>query len=274
MANVKKPGRKPRGGKLVLKTQEESDTNVVSSCIVIQLRCHLRDLDTLPVENGLVYNPDAPPAVESYQANTIDFAPYDDKTKVNVEEATDTSLDTRLRDLKVQLYKQTINKQAACFWCTYEFDSPACYIPRSMENDDIVGYGSFCCPECAVAYLFKETLDDAVRFERYSMLNYIYGKVYKYTRNIRAAPDPHYLLEKFYGNLSITEYRKMIGSEHVLVQLDKPISRLMPEIHSEGATSTTTGDTLMGSKYCVKRESEKKKGPSKKSLIAGHFGIQ
>ena len=31
-----------------------------------------------------------------------------------------------------------------------------------------------------------------------------------YTKNIKPAPNPHYTLEKFYGNLSIQEYRRLL----------------------------------------------------------------
>lgn len=274
MTDVKKRGRKPRGGKIVTKADDHHDKNVISTCVVVQLKCHLKDLDTNVINADFVYNPTAPPQVKSHDPqSTIDFTPYENAL-VNQEENTNISVTDKLRDLKVQLYKQDISKTSACFWCTYGFNNPACYIPYSMENDNIVAYGSFCCPECAVAYLFNETLDDAVRFERYSLINFVYGKIYDYKKNIRAAPNPHYLLDKFYGNLSINEYRKMIQSDHVLLQLDRPMSRLMPEIHSDGNTTINAGEVSAGTKYCVKRASEKKQGPSKKSLIAGHFGIQ
>jgi hypothetical protein len=36
-------------------------------------------------------------------------------------------------------------------------------------------------------------------------MNHIYSKIYDYTKNIKPAPDPHYMLDKFYGNLTIQE---------------------------------------------------------------------
>ena len=55
-------------------------------------------------------------------------------------------------------------KNAACFWCTYEFDNNACYIPKNEDDIKIDGYGSFCRPECAVAFLFNESIDDSIKF--------------------------------------------------------------------------------------------------------------
>jgi hypothetical protein len=69
------------------------------------------------------------------------------------EETTDVNMKDillKLKNLKLKLYKSANNdKKSACFWCTYEFDNPACYIPKYELNDEMCGYGSFCRPECA-----------------------------------------------------------------------------------------------------------------------------
>jgi hypothetical protein len=125
------------------------------------------------------------------------------------------------------------DKKSACFWCTYEFDNPTCYIPKYESDSGIFAYGSFCRPECAVAFLLKEGLDDSTKFERYHLLNQIYGKIYDYKKNIKPAPNPYYTLEKFYGNLSIQEYRKLLKTEHMLLTIEKPLTRTLPELHEE-----------------------------------------
>jgi hypothetical protein len=48
----------------------------------------------------------------------------------------------------------------------------------------------------------KESIDDSVKFERYHLLNQTYSKIYNYTRNIKPAPNPYYLLDKFYFEYS------------------------------------------------------------------------
>ncbi len=100
------------------------------------------------------------------------------------------------------------NKKSACFWCTFPFENPPCYIPEYEINDRFYVYGSFCSPECAVASLMEENIDDSVKFERYHLMNRIFGPCY--TKNIRPAPDPHFLLDKFYGDLTIEEYRSLL----------------------------------------------------------------
>ena len=119
----------------------------------------------------------------------------------------------------------------------------------------------------------KENIDDSAKFERYQLLNKIYGKVYNYTKNIRPAPNPYYLLDKFYGNLTIQEYRKLMKSEHMLLILEKPLTRILPELHEdlEESNNFSSGNNMNG--YKVKRQSEKQKGPSKNEIIKESFGF-
>ena len=65
------------------------------------------------------------------------------------------------------------------------------------------------------------------------MLNYIYGKIYNYTKNIKPAPNPYYSLSKFYGNLSIQEYRQLLEYDRLLLVIDKPLSKIYPEMHED-----------------------------------------
>jgi len=200
------------------------------------------------------------------------------------EETTDVNMKDillKLKNLKLKLYKSANNdKKSACFWCTYEFDNPACYIPKYELNDEMCGYGSFCRPECAVAFLMKENIDDSTKFERYHLINQLYGKACGYNKHIKPAPDPYYLLDKYYGNLTIQEYRKLLNTEHMLLVVDKPMTRIMPELHDD---VDDFGSNMYGGKsvqygnntgvYKVKRQSEKQKGPSKNDIIKEKFGF-
>ena len=214
-----------------------------------------------------------------------------ESTVLNMKE-----INTKLKKLKISLFKNMsfMDKKSACFWCTYDFDNPECYIPRYEMDGTIHGYGSFCRPECAAAYLMKENLDDSTKFERYHMLNQIYSKIYDYKKNIKPSPNPYYLLDKFYGNLTIQEYRKLLKSDHLLLVIDKPLTRILPELHEDneefltsiyGNNTTITGGTNTQSTgatsaksntfgvYKVRRQSEKPVGVTKTSIIKEHFGI-
>ena len=141
----------------------------------------------------------------------------------------------KLEKLSYQLHIDKIyNKKSNCFYCTCEFDNNPIYIPKFQLNKLFHVYGCFCTPECACAYLMNDNnLDNASRFERYYLLNYIYGKIYNYEKNIKPAPSPYYLLDKYFGNLSIQEYRKLLKSERLLLIVDKPLVRSMPELHND-----------------------------------------
>jgi hypothetical protein len=305
-AVAKKRGRKPKGGKLVVKQSEADTANAAITNVILHLKCSLNDLTdrSMSTVADLVYNPDIPPEVKTYTTEN-DFCEYEDSkaqptnyaytepasnvtickkcASSNDSDVNMKDVNSKLKSLKFNLYKDMLkDHKAACFWCTYEYDNPSCYIPKYEMNDTLHGYGSFCRPECAVAYLMKENIDDSTKFERYHLLNQIYSKVYDYKKNIKPAPDPHYLLDKFFGNLSIQEYRKLLKTEHLLLVIDKPMTRVMPELFEDndnfildiyGDSNATVQNSASNSMYKVKRQSEKQPGPSKNSIIRDKFGM-
>lgn len=185
-------------------------------------------------------------------------------------------IQTKLQQQKVLLYHGLVQhqKKSACFWCTCDYDTPVCAIPFYNVDGSLDSYGSFCRPECAVAYLYSEKLDDSVRADRDHLINFYYGKSYGYEKRIKPAPDPHYLLDKFYGNLTIQEYRKLLKSEHLLATLDKPMTRIFPELHEitdDFLIQIYGGDITLNRGYRVKRASEQIKGPSKMEILRDQF---
>jgi len=214
----------------------------------------------------------------------------DEKPEIIEDDKCSTKdINAKLKSLKLQLYKNAnLDKKSACFWCTYDFDNQPCYIPKHEIDGEIYGYGSFCRPECAVAFLMNDSIDDSIKFERYHLLNQIYSKVYNFKKNIKPAPDPHYLLEKFYGNLTIQEYRKLLKSENMLLVVDKPMTRILPELHEDNDEfimniygnktfqneySSQSVNQNNNGVYRVKRQSEKQKGPSKTTIMKENFGL-
>jgi len=146
----------------------------------------------------------------------------------------------KINRLKLVLHKDNARfnstQQSGCFWCTCDFDTPVIYIPKlyTKSTDSYTVYGCFCSPECATSYLMKETIDTSTRFERYQMLNVMYNNISNNTdKPIKPAPDPHYLLSKFYGNLSIEEYRKLLKSDHLLYIVNKPLTHSLPELYED-----------------------------------------
>lgn len=315
---VKKRGRKPKGGKLIVKNTQENDNVVAPTNVILHLKCSLKDVENQSNnENNLIgdpmnYNSSVPPVIKAYdhvaENKFFEFKSSDianqasaygeistnlsnpiyencnqitNKDIVPEEQVNIKDINYKLKQLKVNLYKNNIDeKKSACFWCTYDFDNQTCYIHRYEDNDEIIGYGSFCRPECAVAYLMKENIDDSTKFERYHLLNSVYSKIYDYKNNIKPAPNPHYTLDKFYGNLNIQEYRKLLNSERILMVIDSPLTRILPELHEDNDdfTSNIYGNTKSatsqsGGVYKVKRESEKTQSVSKSTIMKERFGM-
>ena len=311
---VKKRGRKPKGGKIITKNTEVSNIPQVLPNIILHLKCSLQDLNehnnkiAEMVSDPLKYKPIAPPEIMAYNDTKESFSSYDidkgqcvsqiaykpiekeeimtckccsEKTEDKEENISMKYITNKLKELRIQFYKNTINdKKSACFWCTYEFDNPPYYIPKYDVKDEIGGYGSFCRPECGVGYLMKENIDDSTKFERYHLLNRIYSKESGYTKNIKPAPNPYFLLDKYFGNLSIQEYRKLSGSSHMLLVIDKPLTRILPELHEDNEEfiyniygGMNEQNNKSGGMYKVKRQSEKEKGPSKTAIMRNNFGL-
>ncbi len=84
-----------------------------------------------------------------------------------------------------------------------------------------------------MAYLMEENIDSSTKFERYYLLNHVYKRIYEYSKNIKPAPNPYYTLDKFYGNLDIHEYRALLRNERLFLVVDKPLTKVMPELHEE-----------------------------------------
>ena len=161
-------------------------------------------------------------------SNTSD---YNKKSSLSKNELWD-----KLNTLKVNLHNNNIyDKRSSCFWCTYDFDNPAIFIPKYEFKNSYQVYGCFCSPECAVAHLMNEKIDSSVKFERYQLLNHIYGKIYDYCKNVKPAPNPHYLLDKFYGTLSIKEYRDLFKTDKLLIVVEKPLTHIFPELYEDNS---------------------------------------
>ena len=283
----KKRGRKPKGGKIVpnifsLDTVKNHEPN-----IIMHLKCGEADLTKNTFISSVVYEPNMP-VVETFRFennnelgySVIDYDVNDTNTNTNNMTAGNMNSDigndkkslvsetdeakilwNKLKDLTYQLHTNSISdKKSACFWCTCDFDNPTILIPKFELNKIYHCYGCFCSPECATAYLFEESIDNSTRFERYHLLNHIYCKIYNYDKNIKPAPNPYYTLNKYYGNLSIQEYRKLLKNERLLLIVDKPLSRVLPELHEDNDDYVFNCATISTSnKFKIRRKTKQTK---------------
>jgi len=182
----------------------------------------------------------------------------------------------KLKILEQNLHKNNISdKKSACFWCSYDFDNPPIYIPKYFIKDSYHVYGCFCTPECAVAHLMEENIDSSIKFERYYLINHIYSKIYDYKKNIKPAPNPHYMLEKFYGNLTIQEFRSLLNTERLFLIVDKPLTRILPEFHEDNDDFIINNKIIPSNNYQVKKTPSmiQKKPQTKNNIINEKFGF-
>lgn len=281
----KKRGRKPKGGKIIVNSLLEEMEIIHEPNIILHLKCKFSDLDS----STLTYDCKD---IDSFQFeknkgaelgyhiinNASDILENTNKNNNNNNSNNNTQNDHELKNIcnkiKTMSYNLQSNnisdKKSDCFWCTCSFDNPPIYIPKHRINNTYQCYGCFCSPECAAAFLFKESIDTSTRFERYYLLNHIYNKVYNYTKNIKPAPDPYYTLNKYYGSLTIQEYRRLFKSERLLIVVDKPLSRILPELH-EFNDDIMLNDNLQNiGKFKIKRKTKQ----NKTDILNETFNVQ
>jgi len=304
---LKKRGRKPKGGKIIqqviaIESQKSDKPNVI-----LHLKCSMKDLQivtksgsgsasiepyTFNSKNNLCYDIIGGENITKVNTNSTNLmnsmnsiynenkSSVNDLYDNNEYEYEETSKEggikdiwKKLKQLEHDLHVNNVNnKKSACFWDTCEFDNPPVYIPKHYINGTYNVYGCFCCPECAVAYLMNENIDSSAKFERYHLLNHIYSKIYDYTKNVKPSPNPYYMLDKYYGNLTIQEYRSLLRNERLFLIVDKPLTRILPELHDDNDDFILNNKIIpSNNNYQLKSRMQRKK-PSKNSIVNEKFG--
>ena len=279
----KKRGRKPKGGKIIKKEDVENKIEEPKQQnIVLHLKCCSNDITEISNINKSCFQPYS--IKDNNKLQSLNFLDIENKSyKKNSKITSSYDIDQnnganikeiygKLNVLKDDLKRNNINdKRSSCFWCTYDFDNPTIYIPKRYNKGKIDVYGCFCSPECAVAFLKNENIDDATRWERYALLNNIYGKIYEYKKNIKPAPNPFYTLNKYYGNLTIQEYRKLMNNELVIMVIDKPITKIIHEIFETNNELPNVNNNLLYENNKPIRMLASKTIKSKKEILENTF---
>tara|TARA_B110000967_G_C18893893_1_gene569259 strand:+ start:1685 stop:2770 length:1086 start_codon:yes stop_codon:yes gene_type:complete len=207
------------------------------------------------------HNNQCNPSEQSNNINTYNESNDNDDLKL---------LWKKINSLKVKLHNNDISdKRSACFWCTCEFDNPPIYIPKCEFKETYQVYGCFCSPQCGTAYLMDEKMDSSVKFERYQLLNHVYGKIFNYEKNIKPAANPYYTLDKFYGNLSIKEYRELSKGDQLLILAEKPLTHVFPELYEDNSDYALNQRTTPATSYKLKRKTV----TATKTTVLDNFGI-
>jgi hypothetical protein len=273
----KKRGRKPKGGKIIQQVVPQEILKEKKPFVILHLKCFLKDLQTNQTEdklecfnfvnNTVSYINDDPPLANNDSMDDMEVEK--EHMKVNCRDMKE--IWKKLKHLEQNLHANNVDcKKSACFWDTCEFDNPPVYIPKHYINNTYQVYGCFCSPECAVAYLMEENIDSSIKFERYQLLNHIYSKVYNYNKNIKPSPNPYYMLDKFYGNLSIQEYRLLLQNERLFLIIDKPLTRVMPELHEDNDDFIINNKIIPNNSLKLKKNVKRQ---TKTNILNEHFGM-
>ena len=289
---AKKRGRKPKGGKIIQQITPINNSKETKPNVILHLKCCLKDLQT-----NLLINTE----IQSYNFQNVNNLSYDFinsqipqptaqkitndivpiKKNNDMDDYNDENLNKendirdiwkKLKQLEHNLHHNNIcDKKSACFWCTYDFDNPPVYIPKHFIKGSYHVYGCFCSPECATAHLMEENIDSSSKFERYHLINHIYSKIYDYKKNVKPAPNPYYMLEKYYGNLSIQEYRSLLRNERLFLIVDKPLTRIMPELHEDNDDFIINNKIIPSNTYQIKKKLQNKQ--TKNNILTERFGL-
>lgn len=285
-ATSRKRGRKPKGGKIVQVSNLKTSEPEIKPNVILHLKCSSGDLFSTGYHDSNFSTTN----IESFNFNKNELSyellsskpiesKIDDESiieKNNFDMNDTKEIWRKLKILKHNLRMNNIlDKKSCCFWCSHDFDNPPIYVPKYFMKDSYHVYGCFCTPECAVAYLMEENIDSSIKFERYHLLNHIYSKIYDYKKNIKPAPNPHYMLEKFYGNLSIQEYRSLLNSERLFLIVDKPLTRILPEFHEDNDDFIINNKIIPSNTYQLKKipTINQKKIQTKNNIISEKFGF-
>ena len=298
---AKKRGRKPKGGKIIPNAIQLTNNKESKPNIILHLKCSLKDLqsNTLLSSNIEPFNFSSNKSNLIYEIinsneNKLAQKNYNSEnnisTNIEFEEAPDNEIEfeeenfknnesdikgvwKKLKVLEHNLHINNVSdKKSACFWCTCEFDNPPIYIPKHFIKNSYHVYGCFCSPECATAHLMEENIDSSAKFERYHLINHIYSKIYDYKKNIKPAPNPFYLLDKYYGNLSIQEYRALLRTERLFLVVDKPLTRILPELHEDNDDFIINNKIIPANSFSVKKKLHRKH-QTKSNIVNEKFGI-
>lgn len=279
----KKRGRKPKGGKIIQsKNINKEQKKNEKQNIILHLKCSSEELTNYNTGSLL---DEQHKNIKAFTNNTkLDLfeinkneTPETQNIKKKNETIDNKIIYEKIKKLKINLrHNNVLHKRSSCFWCTYPFDNPPIFIPKHQRKESIEVYGCFCSPECACSHLKNQLLDDSTRWERYTLLNNLYSKIYNYEKNIKPAPCPFYTLDKYYGNLSIKEYRKLLKNERLLMIVEKPLTKILPELCEENNeipnifTNILNEKEKKNNKYRLKRNEIKN---TKTDIMSSNFNF-
>lgn len=240
---LKKRGRKPKEKIYTIKDVNKAyfDDNKNETLIL-----------HLPIKKADVNNEEPKPMIN----DNLHFFDFDDNEKnelneinnnadnikinlINIndkEEDKNTKLEHhKVNNVLYEFISSNIDKEwpvktsTYCWWCCHPFDNTPCALPENYVKNKFYVYGCFCSFNCATSYNFS--INDNEMWERYSLLNLLYSKIYN-TKFIKInMSPPRETLRIFGGYMSIEEFREnSIKNDKNYRVVKPPLISIIPKI--------------------------------------------
>jgi hypothetical protein len=205
----------------------ENDINQINQINTIIENSKMSDISTVfenkslqrsnnmnPIQN--VTNNDVP---EKQKSNSLLFL-NNDNSKKRIIQIMFEFIDSKNKN------EWPINTNIYCMWCCHPFDWSPCAIPQSYIDEKFMVSGCYCSFNCAASYIFNEKV--STMWEKYSLLNLMYKKIYGTPFvKIPLAP-PRQLLKIFGGILTIEEFRE--NSQKFYKVVEPPLIPILPKV--------------------------------------------
>lgn len=221
--NSKKRGRKPKEKVYSIGNVSSNKNEGVIENIILHLPLTINDFPKNKEEKVIDKNfvEEVNENIENKnlsENNENDDSKIEYKQNLNNLEQVDSRLQRKIlkRNMKniILNFVDTSNKKQlpknnnkCCKWCIHPFENEACVLPVKYIKGEFYVIGYFCSFNCAAAFNFDEKPYDM--WNRYSLLNFLYKKMYN-TKYIHIKPaQDRFILDVFPGGIiSIEEFRK------------------------------------------------------------------
>ena len=230
----KKRGRRPKEKyNFNNKNVDENYFNINNKVdsLIVRMPINIKDIDKTEINIPTPYDPTYTYNSLSTNKETIDF--IDNKEENDTRQISLLLKNKYIKDKNINLLVQLshCNKlqkwpektDISCLWCCHSFNNTPWGIPQKYEKETFTLFGIFCSPNCSAAYLFDNDHLFYTKWEKYSLLNFLYYKIYGTIEEIMLSPSKLSLI-KFGGCLSIEEYRDKIKLNDKIYELKFPPS--------------------------------------------------
>ena len=135
-----------------------------------------------------------------------------------------------------------LTTKIACFWCCHQFECTPWGIPVKYFDGKFQLFGIYCSANCTLSGIVHGNQLPENLWERVSLLNLLYFKVYGIYDNLIPAPDKM-ALKMFGGSLDIADYRRITNSNEKSYTLEFPpcntIIPVLEEIYKKNTLTST-----------------------------------